>query len=235
MKKEKSEPQTKFLLFAPEREGSEDLINEIQASGTGVVERAASMALARAQVISGEVQCLILNLKSFRLEEVKLVEMFYSLNKKITVIVVSKQIEEKAYDRVKDLRYVTVLQRPFREAKIIALFCKKLTTGREKFRREHFRYHADQPASIELLSKTQIYWGKIVSISRGGALFEAEEDMNVIEHELLRLSIQLNDLSKIHLVNAEVVWILPYDSKTKKMSIGLKFINPKEVPNAFLK
>jgi PilZ domain len=235
MKKTTKGTKTKFLLFTPEREGSEELIKEIEKNGIGKVERASSMDLARTQVVSGEIQCLILNLRSFRFEDVKLVELFYSLNKDITVIVVSRQIEEKAYSRVKDLRYVIVLQRPFREAKIIALFCKKLTTSRENFRREHFRYQADQPASMEMLSNGKTYQGKVVSISRGGAVFESGQDLSLIEHELLRLSIQLTEISKIHLVNAEIVWILKFDSKINKMSVGLKFINPKEVPDSILK
>jgi predicted SpoU family rRNA methylase len=232
MPKPKSEPKAKFLLFASEVEGSEELKKEIESSGIGDIEKVRSLDLARTQVSSGEVQGLILNLKIFSLNEVKLVDLFYALNNNIMIIVVSRQIDEAAYSKVKDLKHVVLLQRPFREAKVIALFCKKMITGRETFRREHFRYMSNQHGSIEVLSNKNVHMGNIVNISRGGALFESDHDMNLVDHEIVRLGIQLSEINKIHIMTAEIVWISPFDPKTKKMSIGLKFLGSKELVNA---
>ncbi len=227
-----SQPKVKFLLFAPEIEGSEDLKNEIENSGIGNVERARNLDLARTQVSSGEVQGIILNLKIFNLREVSLVDLFYALNNDIMVIVVSRQIAEAAYAKVKDLKHVVLLQRPFREAKVIAMFCKKLIAGRESFRRDHFRYSANQHGSIEVLSNSKVHLGIVINISRGGALFESDHDMNLMDHDIVRLGIQLSQINKIHIMNAEVVWISPIDPQTKKMSIGLKFMGSKELVDA---
>jgi Tfp pilus assembly protein PilZ len=223
----------KYLLFAGEKEGVEEFVREIEATGNATIERAKNLELAKAQISGNEFQCLILNLTSFALKEVKTIEMFCGLNKNISVMIIARHIDELAYDLIKDLKNVVIVQRPVKESKIIALLAQKISTSRETFRREHWRYPTHQEASMEVLANHDVHWGHLANISRGGALFEIDHNINIIERELVRLNILLDQIPRIHIINAEVAWTSPFEKETKKMSLGLKFIDSKEINDSF--
>jgi Tfp pilus assembly protein PilZ len=226
---------TRFLLFAADLEGIDKLQNEIEQGGIGKVEKAKTLEIAKDKIVAGLVDALILNLKDFSVKEVKTLEMFCSLKPNLAIVAVSRHVDEIAYDLVKDQKNIILVQRPFKEAKIIALLCKRVVTTKDPFKREHWRYPTSQKSSIEILSNQRVHWGSVSNISRGGAFFESTHQVDVIERELIRLNMNLNEISKTHVINTEVAWIAPWDPEAKNMGLGLKFIDSKDITELFYK
>jgi DNA-binding response OmpR family regulator len=218
--------ETSYLLFAPEREGADDLVNEITQSGLGTVKQGKSLDEVRILVSTEKFDCLLLNLRQFRLHEVQVIEMLRSLSRNLPIVATARYVDEDAYKKVKDSGNLLLLQKPFKEAKIIALFASKLSEGKRSFKREFWRYPTQQQAVVEIFSNNKSYAGTVTNISRGGALFESHQDLACTEREMVTLKIQLNEIGKIHVLKAEIAWHSGFDEKALKCSLGLKFLDP---------
>ncbi len=224
----------RFLLFAPETEGMEEIEKEL-VTQFGKIERSATVKDAYDKIMGGGVDCFILSLKSFESKNLEIIVKLKSLDNDLAIIVLAKSIEEEAMKKSANMKKVVLLQRPLKEAKIISQFCQKILGGQELFNRKHARFRTSQRATIEKPETSESLPGQLYNVSKGGAYIEFEVDkVSLKPKDIVRLVIHLDKISKSHVIHCEVAWCSPYGTVTGKPGAGLQFVNPNDVYEYFL-
>jgi Tfp pilus assembly protein PilZ len=145
----------------------------------------------------------------------------------LPVIVFSEKVDKEAFDRVKKIPKVVIIEKPF-ESRDVWGICEKILQGKPVYQRVFRRFPTAQMAAIEKTMTGERYSGNIVNLSRGGAYVELASG-HILPGDLLRLNIQSGSSAKQYAIDAEVVWAKTNEVNKTRSNVGLRFMKSEDV------
>jgi Tfp pilus assembly protein PilZ len=105
----------------------------------------------------------------------------------------------------------------------------KLAQGTNVRQQRHRRFFTNQEIEVEPLTRIgSTYRGNVFNLSRGGAYIEVQEGQLSVG-DLVRFSVQLNELSKKYIVHGKVVWNTDRGSHAGNPGMGVAFMNSGDI------
>ncbi|MDZ4676028.1 MAG: PilZ domain-containing protein [Oligoflexia bacterium] len=220
-----------FLLFRQESEGCDQIVAEIGANPLCQIIQVDTIREIFDHAADGSANSLIFNLKIFDSNTLKVIQKIKSITPTLsTTIVTAQKIQNIDMQKLKKYNEIVIIDKPVKHGDF-ALLTERLAEGKPIYFREHKRFNTIQIAHLEKLTSNEQYEGSVYTISKGGAYIELTKG-NVKPGELFRVSIKLDQLSKAHNFNAEVIWTAP--KVRQGLAVGLKFINEEQVYRTLL-
>jgi response regulator RpfG family c-di-GMP phosphodiesterase len=124
------------------------------------------------------------------------------------------------------MKRVVLLEKPFDSA-LLKEYCDKIKKNQEIYQRSHARFNTRQTASLQSLNLTKRAVSGIVhNISKGGSFLETREILEL--KAIFKVTIELDKLSKVHTVYAEVIRVSLNAFAPGIHGIGLRFLDETE-------
>jgi hypothetical protein len=226
--------QFRFLLVAPVIEAStEKIITEIQRNKLYQVAPVDNILVARTYLNTGFYQCLLFDMDSLSVNAAASITDLREMGYNLPILVFSDQVNKDAFERVRNLSKVVLIEKPF-ESKDIWGICEKLIQGRPVHQRVFRRFPTAQMAAVEKTLTGEKYNGNIINLSRGGAYLELASG-HVLPGDLLRLSIQSEASARQFDIDCEVIWSKVSGENSKnKSNVGLRFMKSEDVYRTLL-
>jgi response regulator RpfG family c-di-GMP phosphodiesterase len=216
-----------FLLYnLLSDEEAEHIRRELSHHPNFKLETANSPKEVADRLAKGGIDSVIFNLGQCNAKTLKGIEKLKSEHEQVVSVIVCNKAQREVYRAIKNLKGVVILENPIEPGEIERV-ARKVQGGQEVYYRKHKRYTANQRVVLENIQNGEKHNGMIKNLSKGGAAVEIEAG-KVSLGTILKLTIQLDKLSKAHLVHAEVVWVAP-GSASEKPSVGLKFMSEDEI------
>lgn len=142
-------------------------------------------------------------------------------------LIVADAVDIPGFVNVSDKLKCHLLLKPF-EYKALRGITQKLMLSRQLPQQMHRRFHTQQKAVLETYISGDVIPSQMFNLSVGGAYFEFDGKMRVAVGDLVRLKVNLYDVSREHSVNARVVWT------TRKgiqggVGVGVRFIKGDDI------
>lgn len=115
------------------------------------------------------------------------------------------------------------LGKPFDEKSLVGV-TRKLLTARHLVQQKHKRFPTQQSAVLETFMSGESLPSQIYNLSVGGAYCEFFGKSNVSVGDLVKLKVQLDDLDRLHVINAKIVWITRNGNRTGGPGAGMRFV-----------
>jgi len=218
--------QCNFVLFNEATVDGSNLETEICKNKKCRVETVTNAKDLLAKVSLDGVACAVCNVKVFDLEITTLASQVHGLNKYTVVIVAADKTDKKAEEYLHRMDRIVVLDKPF-APNSVALLCDKVVQGQQIRYRRFKRFPTNQIVKIERLGSDSALEGKVYNMSKGGAYIEIEKGA-INAKDILKLTIQLDKISKAHIVHGRVMWTIPHGFNTKNFGAGIEFMNSDE-------
>lgn len=120
------------------------------------------------------------------------------------------------------------LEKPF-EYKALRGVVQKLMSARTVPQQMHRRFRTKQNAVVETYISGEVINSLMFNLSVGGAYFEFNSKSKVSVGDLVRLKVQLDDVSKEHCVNARVVWTTRKGTNGAGNGFGVRFVKGHDI------
>ena len=120
------------------------------------------------------------------------------------------------------------LAKPF-EFKALRGITQKLVMARTVPQQMHRRFRTQQNAVLETYISGEVISSHMYNLSVGGAYFEFTGKPRITVGDLVRLKVNLNDVSREHCVNARVVWATRKGANGGGPGIGVRFIKGHDI------
>lgn len=168
------------------------------------------------------VDLMIMNLQNFTKSKIQLASDLRGLGYNFPVLVLAHIIATDTYQIIRDIPNTILLEKPY-EVKDLTGISEKLIEGRNVQQRIFRRFYTNETAELELFKNGQAVSGKIRDLSRGGAFVEYQGP-EISTGEMVRMNIDLKQVSRQYAVNAKVVWSTRKSPWSKDPGIGVEFI-----------
>lgn len=172
------------------------------------------------------IELLIMNLGNFTKNKVQLAQDLRSLGYGFPIMILAHIITTDTHKIISDLSNTVLLEKPY-ELKDLTGLSEKLIDGRPVRQRIFRRYYTNETAQLELFKGGQAITSKIRNLSRGGAFIEYKGPQLALG-DVLRLNIDLKQVSRHYEVNAKVVWATQKSPWGDDPGVGVEFIKSKD-------
>ena len=214
----------------------QDVFLDIEHPEISIVLTITSFIISIISIIAirntGFYNCLIFDLDSLSVNGAVTISDLREMGYSMPVIVFSEKVEKEAFDRVRKLQRVVMIEKPF-EPKDLWGICEKLLQGKPVFQRVFRRFPTSQLAAVEKTMTGEKYSGNIVNLSRGGAYMQLSSG-HVLPGDLLKLSIESKTAARRFDIDAQVVWSKPEGENQNKSNVGLRFMKSEDVYRTLL-
>ncbi|MDZ4676027.1 MAG: PilZ domain-containing protein [Oligoflexia bacterium] len=219
--------QYNFILVSRKTGDAFKIRDEIERNRLYSVEMIETAPAALGRLAKGDISCMVFNFDSFNQQKISVITNLRDMGYTFPVIIFAAFVQKEAYDIVKKMDRVIIIECPF-EAKDVWGICQKIVQGAKVNQRIFRRFYTNQKAVLEKTISGEIIAGAIYNLSHGGAYMELHSG-RVRRGEILKVTIQLNKISKAYNVDAQVVWTTPQGFWLGKPAIGLKFMKAGDV------
>ena len=121
-----------------------------------------------------------------------------------------------------------LLNKPF-EFKALRGITQKLMLARTVPQQMHRRFRTQQNTVLETYLTGEVISSQMFNLSVGGAYFEFTGKPRVAVGDLVRLKVNLNDVSREHCVNARVIWTTRKGLNGGGPGAGVRFIKGHDI------
>lgn len=229
---EDRQPTTFFILNHQQVTHEAQLIADLSAVPDCQIERVpvANEITSRLANITGNT-CIVFNAVTFDTAALMLIEAFSMLFSSVTVIIVTANVEKEHRKRIRKLKHLVLLEGAY-DANTFRELCEKVTKGQEVYQRSHERYPTSQAVELEVLSSKTTFRALMRNMSRGGAYFDVDAEAAIEEGDLVKITIQLDQLSRAHQVYGEVMRYAQDAFGPGKAGFGIRYISSDELFSA---
>ena len=175
--------------------------------------------------------CVIFNANRFDSAAFTFIEGFTMLVSPLPIIIQTATVDKDLRKRIRKLKHLVLLEGPYVAATLREL-SEKVIKGEAVYQRSHDRYPTDQAVEIEVLASKATHPASMRNMSRGGAYFEIDAEATIEEGEFLKVTIQLDKLSRAHQVYGEVMRYRHDGGSTGKAAFGIRYVSSDELFNA---
>jgi Tfp pilus assembly protein PilZ len=138
------------------------------------------------------------------------------------ILVAAKPGRGAELSELQAMRGVVFLEKPFETKDLLGILSKMLT-ARMVAQRVHRRFNTDQMGALEFYGRTEQIKSKVCNISKGGAYLELMTPAPLRAGDIVRLTVELNDLNRCYVVSARVVWTKNLNQKDSP-GVGVEFV-----------
>lgn len=224
--------ECRFILFSSDNEETAQILQGFTHHESFKIEIVDNLKTVMDRVTAGEVNCFLFNVAECEQNAVKVIGKIKDAGPKLSVVVLSKKVQKDAIEMLRQMRHVVVLEKPLKEFELDKI-CHKISVGGDISQRQHKRFDTLQKANLEKLSTGEKIVADVYNISKSGAYVEVSEG-RLTKGEVLKMTIQLDKLSKAHTMHAEVIWTVQKGFSHGKPGAGLRFMNVEEVYTTLL-
>jgi hypothetical protein len=219
-----------FVLVSRRDNDAQRIVTEISRNRLYSIEIVELAADVLNRLSQENVHCLAFNFNRFQMHHTKLFSEIRSIYN-YPIVAFGIQADKDALNYLQQLPRAVFIEKPY-EPKDVWGICQKILQGRPVNQRIFRRYYTKQMVSVQNSVNGQVVSGDILNLSRGGAYFEFEQG-KLFPGDLLKVSINLDKLSKAYNVDAEVVWAEGHGN-ARKASAGLRFVRSHDIYRNFL-
>lgn len=224
--------ECRFILFSSDNTETAQILKGFTHQESFKIEIVDNLKTVMERVTAGEVNCFLFNVAECEQTAAKVIGKLKDAGPKLSVVVLSQKIQEEAMQVIKKLKHVVVLEKPLKEFELDKI-CHKISLGGDVSQRLHKRFDTLQKATLEKLTTGEKVSVDVYNISKSGAYVEVP-DGKLTKGEVLKMTVQLDKLSKAHTMHAEVVWTVTKGYSQGKPGAGLRFMNVEEVYTTLL-
>ncbi len=218
---------SKILIIGNRTEFVFELKNKLVRNKLYTVKLVESLDMAVASLTSQAYHTVIMDMEVVTDEKVQLAANLKRLGYGFPVLIVGKSISKTCYEKLEKIPRLVLLEKPFEDKDFFGIM-SKMISGREVKQKQHRRFYTNQTARIELFGSAAPVPAKMLNLSKGGAYFEVTGD-NLDVGKIVKLNVDLSEVSKQYQVNARVVWKSPNKDKMVSNNIGVEFIHATDV------
>ncbi|RME15275.1 MAG: hypothetical protein D6797_06945 [Bdellovibrio sp.] len=120
------------------------------------------------------------------------------------------------------------LEEPYTE-KALAGITRKLLISKRIPKQRFKRYLTNQPAMIETILDGGQHKSDMYNLSKGGIYCEFNGNPSLAAGDMLRVTVDLQDMKKQRTLNAKVVWVTRKGDCSGRMGAGMMFVSSKDV------
>lgn len=216
-----------FLLISQQNEDAKRIKEELERNRLYKVEVVDQASLALDQIRQAKVDCVVFNLDTFNNEKITFASHLRYCGYNFPIIMFAKNIDKNALSALTRIPKTVMIEKPF-ESKDIWGIAEKMVQGKNVPQRIHRRFYTDQKANLVHATIGTKLSGRIFNMSRGGAYLEIEQG-DLKFGDVVRLSVQLDKVSKAYVVDAKVVWASKQGFWQGKPAAGLMFLKAGDV------
>ncbi|MGE0763982.1 MAG: PilZ domain-containing protein [Bdellovibrionales bacterium] len=143
-------------------------------------------------------------------------------------LIIAESIEVPNFLAVAEKFKTHLLTKPF-EFKALRGITQKLMLARSVPQQMHRRFRTQQNTVLETYLTGEVISSQMYNLSVGGAYFEFNDKPRVAVGDLVRLKVNLNDVSREHCVNARVVWTTRKGMNGGGFGAGVRFIKGQDI------
>lgn len=182
--------------------------------------------------LDASVALVILNTPTFTSTSRQAITDSRRLGYKGPMLIVSKVDMIEAVEELKAMENVVLLQRPYEVRDLQGLVRKSFIT-RKVSQQVHRRYNTVQKAHVDVGSGKPKASTTLFNLSRGGCYFEFPQRADVRVGQIVRMTIELDEVNRIYAMPAKVVWTTPMGISGGH-GVGVEFIGKTEPRSASL-
>lgn len=216
-----------FLLIGKDNHDSKRIKEELERNRLYNVSSIDQAELALDQIRHRQIDCVVFNLETFSQDKISFASHLRYCGYTFPIIFFANNVEKIALTKLSRIPKTVIIEKPY-ESKDIWGIAEKMVQGKSVYQKVHRRYYTDQKAQIVHSTIGTKLSGRIFNMSQGGAYLEVEQGELKLG-DVVRVSIELNKLSKSHIVDAKVVWASKQGFWQGKPAVGLMFLKSGEV------
>ena len=144
------------------------------------------------------------------------------------ILILAKELDHAAMTASILNERVHFAEKPFEMTSLKGLVMK-LIKQRNIPQQKYKRFRTNQKLAIESYSTGEVIESSMYNLSVGGAYFESSDKCKASIGDLLKMSVNLNDVSSRHMMNARVIWTTKKGSYSGGYGMGVKFVKNEEV------
>ncbi len=183
---------------------------------------------ALGRLMSGGFELLVLTIDVFTKEKFKLPQQLRSFGNDFSLLILARVISPDVVAEIESIPRTLVLETPVDEKRLWGVV-GKLAQGTQVRQQRHRRFFTNQEIEVEPLTRMGTsYRGNVYNLSRGGAYIEVP-DGKLTVGDLVRFSVQLNELSKKYVVHGKVVWSTERGTHAGNPGMGVAFMNSGDI------
>jgi hypothetical protein len=219
--------QYNFILVSRKTGDAFKIREEIERNRLYRVQMIETAPDAIERINLGGIHCLAFNFDTFHTNKIHVITHLRDIGYTFPIIIFAAFVQREAYELIKKMDRVVIIERPV-EAKDIWGICQKIVQGTKVNQRVFRRFYTNQPAVLEKTITGETVTGEIFNLSRGGAYMEVRSG-RLKPGEMLKVTIQLDKVSRAYNVDAQVVWATAKGFWGGKPAVGLKFVKAGDV------
>jgi len=171
---------------------------------------------------------VVLNIDTYSIEKLQLARDLRTLGNSSPIVILAPSLEKEVIDRVERLFNVVILEKPLRKGDLVGVIQKFLKSDPVSQRFDQ-RYFTNEKVVFEPFGTAMRVKSTMLNLSKTGAYIECEKNPNVVIGDLVRMSVDLDEINKKHCVHGKVVWIQPKAKKSTTYGAGVHFISDSEI------
>lgn len=179
-------------------------------------------------ITSKAIHLVLYETKSFSSTDFQFTKEIRSLGYSYPILVLSESIGFEEFFQVADKNKVHFLEKPF-EPKALSGIVRKLMTTRQIPQQMFRRFKTNQTSMVETYLSGEALNGQMFNLSVGGAYFEFPKKPNLVTGDLVRLKVNLEDISREYAVHARVIWTTHKGAYSGGPGCGMKFVKGQEI------
>ena len=224
---EERKKKYKFLLYDLDHKDIRDFHKDISNKLVGEIFHPENL-IEVLNILKKDGQfIIILNTSDLNEKNLDAISRIRLVNQDNFVIILSNQINNEVTELSKRSKRLVILQRPMKEADVVALFCEKVILGGDVYQREHPRFDTKEMAYLEKVNGGEYSSGTILNISKGGAYIELDKKIQISRSDSVKLTLSLgNDKERVFM--AEVAWADVPSAQKERLGVGLRFVATKK-------
>ncbi len=147
------------------------------------------------------------------------------------VLVTAKSTMGESIKNLKATDKVVFLEKPF-DSKDLQGIVRKIIGARKVSQRIHRRYLTNQSAEVEFYGRDDRLTSRVFNLSKGGAYLEFAADSSLRVGELVRVKMELKDVSRVYTVPSRIVWQqagMGASEEAPVVGVGVEFLGSADV------
>ncbi len=216
---------SKILIIGNRTESIHELKQKLVRNRTYSVKLVESIDMAVTSLSHQAYHLVIMDLEHVTDDRIQLASNLKRLGYGFPILILGKTFSKTCFAKVEKISRLILLEKPFEEKDFMGIV-SKMITGRDIKQKQHRRFRTNQPASLALYGQDKAMPAKMLNLSKGGANIELGE-LNVEVGKIIKLNIELDQMSRQYEVNARIVWVT--NGSKEGRQIGLEFIHASDV------
>lgn len=213
-----------FLAVSPHnpyQKGFRDFLNLLEGVDIKIVS---NLQNAKSQIFYTKPSVLFVHLSQITEKSMQGIEQIRR-PLDLPVILFTNKVTDQSLKLARKYKRYYVLGRPYLSRDVLGIAYKMIhdSVPEQQLCR---RYDTNQSTELQIVGEAENVPARITNLSLTGAKIKFEENSRWTEGDLLKMDIELNQLSKQHSVHAKVVWV---EKEGAPKEIGVEFIPTEDV------